>query len=358
MSALVEYKCPKCGGAIEFDSSSQNLKCPYCDSEFSAEAMKEYDEALNVAPDNMEWNKNEENSWREDELQGMSVYTCESCGGEIICDSNTSASVCPYCDNPIAVKENFAGDLRPDYVIPFKLDKKAAKAAFINHLKGKKLLPKIFKDENHIDEIKGIYVPFWLFDCTTDSVINYNASRIRSWSDRKYCYTETSHYLLRRGGTMSFDHIPVDGSTKMPDDLMESLEPYNFDDAVDFQAAYLAGYAADRYDVNSDNSISRANQRVKSSVEECFKRYTDGYSSISVKSSNVNINDSKVSYALYPVWILNTTWRNQKFMFAMNGQTGKFVGDLPLDKKLRRIWFGAVFALVTVICAAIGFLIL
>lgn len=358
MSTLLEYKCPKCGGAIEFDSSLQKMKCPYCDSEFDVETMKAYDESLNSTPDNMQWNQNSENKWREDELSGMSVYTCESCSGEVICDENTAASACPYCENPIVMKGNFAGDLRPDCVIPFKLDKKAAKKAFSNHLKGKKLLPKIFKDENHIDEIKGIYVPFWLFDCGTDSKVNYTGQKIRRWSDSRYNYSETSHFLLKRGGQMAFNQIPVDGSQKMADDLMESLEPYNPNDSVDFQTAYLAGYLADKYDVSSEQSISRANQRVKTSVEDNFKRYTQGFSAVTVKSSNVNLTGSKVKYALYPVWLMNTTWHNQKFTFAMNGQTGKFVGNLPMDKGLLFKWLGITFGIATVISAIIGFFII
>ncbi len=357
MSTLLEYKCPKCGGAIEFDSSSQKMKCPYCDSEFDIDTMKSYDEAVNTAPDSMEWNKNE-NQWREDELTGMSVYTCESCGGEIICDQTTAASACPYCDNPIIMKGNFAGDLRPDFVIPFKFDKKKAKAAFADHLKGKILLPKVFKDENHIDEIKGVYVPFWLFDCDTDSNVNYNGQKVRRWSDRNYNYTETKHFLLIRSGNISFNHIPVDGSEKMADDLMESLEPYNFNEAVDFQTAYLAGYVADKYDVSSEQSIDRANQRVKSSVEDGFRQYTRGFSGVTVKNSHVNLMNSNVNYALYPVWILNTTWNDQKFTFAMNGQTGKFVGNLPMDKKLFWKWFFIVFLIAAIISGIIGLFII
>ena len=68
-----------------------------------------------------------------------------------------------------------SGALKPDYVIPFKIDKKAAKEALQRHYKGKKLLPKIFKKENHIDEIKGVYVPFWLFDADADADIRYKA---------------------------------------------------------------------------------------------------------------------------------------------------------------------------------------
>lgn len=331
------------------------MKCPYCDSEFELETMKAYDESLKSAPNNMEWNNNSENQWREDELTGMSVYTCESCGGEIICGENTAASACPYCDNPIVMKGNFAGDLRPDVIIPFKLDKKAAKAGFIQHLKGKVLLPKVFKDENHIDEIKGIYVPFWLFDCDTDSTVFFNGNRVRHWSDSNYNYTETSHYLLKRSGTMSFSHIPVDGSQKMADDLMESIEPYNFNDAVDFQTAYLAGYAADRYDVSSEQSFPRANNRVKVTVENELRKSTSGYSAVTIKSSNINLTGSKVNYALYPVWVMNTTWNNRKFTFAMNGQTGKFVGNLPMDKKLLWKWFFISFGISAILGLIVGY---
>ena len=134
-----------------------------------------------------------------------------------------------------------SGELRPDILIPFKLDKKAAKAGLMKHLEGKKLLPKIFKDQNHIDEIRGIYVPFWLFNTEADANIRYRGTRTRFWSDSKYNYTETSYFLINRGGTIGFEKVPVDGDSKIPDDLMESIEPYDLKEAVPFQAAYLAG---------------------------------------------------------------------------------------------------------------------
>lgn len=147
-----------------------------------------------------------------------------------------------------------AGDLKPDYVIPFKLDKKAAKEGLSRHIKGKRLLPKIFKDQNHIDEIKGVYVPFWLFDTDAEAGIRYKATKVRSWSDSDYIYTETRHYSVIREGSLGFDNVPVDGSSKMEDALMESIEPFNFSEAVDFQTAFLSGYLADRYDISSEKA--------------------------------------------------------------------------------------------------------
>ena len=232
-------------------------------------------------------------------------------------------------------------------MIPFKLDKKAAKAGLKKHLEGKRLLPRIFKDQNHIDEIKGVYVPFWLFDTEADASIRFRATTVTSWSDNNYDYTETSHYMVHRSGSIGFHRVPVDGSSKMADDLMESIEPYDFSEAVPFQTAYLAGYMADRYDVNAEESVERANERVKRSTEEAFAATAAGYTTITPENSSVQLHGGTAKYALYPVWLLNTTWKGQAYIFAMNGQTGKFVGDLPIDSGAAKRWMvglSAVFS--------------
>ena len=338
MPTLQEYKCPCCGGAIEFDSSLQKMKCPYCDTEFDMETLASYDAGLKDEQDSMEWETSAGGEWQEGEANGLRSYICRSCGGEIVGDANTAATSCPFCGNPVVMMGQFSGALRPDFVIPFKLDKNAAKAGLQKHLTGKRLLPKIFKDQSHIDEIKGVYVPFWLFDTDADARVRYRTTKLRCWSDSEYNYTETSHFLVHRGGSVGFEHVPVDGSSRMADDLMESIEPYDFSDAVGFQTAYLAGYFADKYDVGADESIERANERVKKSAEEAFASTVEGYDTVTAESSSVQLHGGKAKYALYPVWILNTTWKGQKYTFAMNGQTGKFVGDLPVDKAAARRW--------------------
>ncbi|MBE6637520.1 MAG: hypothetical protein E7618_06940 [Ruminococcaceae bacterium] len=343
MSELMQYKCPCCGGSIEFDVGTQKLKCPYCDTEFDVEALKHHDEALKEdTADAMSWEGPRGDSWQESE--DIRVYTCQSCGGEIACEATTAATSCPYCGNPVVMTGRLAGELKPDLVVPFKLDKKAAKEGLKRHLKGKRLLPKIFKDENHIDEIKGIYVPFWLFDADADASIRYRATRTRIWSDSRYRYTETSHFALHRAGHLGFMGVPVDGSSKMDNALMESIEPYDLSQAVDFQTAYLAGYLADRYDVSSDDSIPRANERIKTTTEQYFASTISGYSSVVPERSRIRCEGGKVRYALLPVWLLSTSWQGKNYLFAMNGQTGKFVGDLPLDKKAYAIWLSVLTA--------------
>ena len=354
MASLLEYTCPNCGGKIEFDSDTQKMKCPYCDTEFDVGTLAAYDEELKGAKaDEMQWQTPNE-TWAENELgdDGVKIYVCESCGGEVVAEATAAAMRCPWCDSPIVMKGNVAGSLRPDCVIPFKLDKEAAKEQFRKHLTGKKFLPTVFAEENHIDEIKGIYVPFWLFDADADANIHYRGTRRHSWRSGDYLYTRTDHYSLIREGDLGFSGIPVDGSVKMPDDMMESLEPFPQKDLAEFQTAYLSGYLADRYDVSSEDSVTRANTRVKKSVEDYFRSTVNGFGTVTVQSSNVQIDNGKVRYALLPVWILNTTWNGKNYMFAMNGQTGKFVGNLPLDKKAKNKFFWSRFGIASAISFA------
>ena len=335
MAGMLEYKCPACGAGIEWSPGAQNMECPYCGTVLTIDALQTSQEHIaQIKDEKTDWDKEGGTDWQPGETEGMRIYTCKSCGGEIVGDANMGATNCPYCNNPIVMTGQFAGDLRPDCVIPFKKTKEEAKAIYKKYLEGKKLLPRIFKDENHIDEIKGVYVPYWLFDADVEAYYHFKGTKVRTWSDRNYNYTETSYYSILRDGAMHFDKVPQDGSTRMPDDMMESLEPFDFSEAVDFRTAYLAGYMADRYDVTAEQSKERINQRVRTSTDEVMRSTMNGYVSLVPEQQNIRYASSTAHYALYPVWVLNTTWKDQKYTFAMNGQTGKFIGDLPVDKSL------------------------
>ena len=345
MAEILDFKCPCCNAPINFDSTEQMMKCPYCDSQFDVAALKGKDEVLNSQPaDEFNWQTNAEEDWGNDEQNDLSVFVCKSCGGEIVGDANTAATSCPYCGNPVVLSGRLSGMLKPDYVIPFKLNKEAAKNALKQYVCAKKFAPSAFKSENKINEIKGIYVPFWLFDSDINAAVSYEGTRVRTWSDSKYNYTETSYYDIFRQGNMSFSNIPVDGSSKMADDLMESIEPFDFSQAVDFQTAYLAGYLADKYDVTMENSIGRANDRVKVSAEDTLRSTVDGFATVTPVSSSVQVLRGQAKYAMYPVWLLNTTYKGEKFTFAMNGQTGKIVGNLPVSTAKLAGLFGGLFA--------------
>ena len=345
---VTNSQCPACTGPLHFEGASGRLECEYCGSAFEvAEIEAMYEEKEEKAAKAMETG----NAWTEEEASGMKVYTCPSCGAEILCDETTAATACVYCGNPTVVPGQFSGGRKPDYVIPFKLDKEAAVAALKKYYKGKKFLPKAFSGENHISELKGVYVPFWLFSGHASCAANYDASNSRHYTQGDYRVTETEHYKVHRAGEFDFEKIPTDASTKMPDGHMDSIEPYDYSQLKPFSTAYLPGFLAETYDVSPEESRERVLERVKGSASDLLRETVTSYDSVSEQSCNVEIEQGETDYALMPAWMLHTKYREKDYLFSMNGQTGKLVGDLPVSKGKFAAWFAGIALPLMVILA-------
>ena len=345
------YKCACCGGNLVFSSDTQKLECPSCGNKVSVNAIRQYAEIVESTDgrgDTYEWEEGSSENpiqWKVKE-DGTKVYTCPSCGGEVEADETTVSTTCPYCDSPVILPEQVSGEFKPDLIIPFMLDEGAAKEAYKKFCKGKKLLPKAFRSENRIKEIKGIYVPFWLFSCQAEGTMVFDAQKRKKWKDDSYEYTRNDYYLLSREGEMSFEHVPVDGSTEIDDAYMESIEPFDAGKAVKFQEGYLSGYEAMKFDLSKEACRGRAEERIKSTFEDALMKSVNKkeYSAITQKSCSITCRKGKIKYALLPVWLLNIKYKDQIYRFAINGQTGKLAGELPVDKGLFWKYALGVFA--------------
>jgi len=351
------YKCPNCGGTVKFDSSSQAMKCPFCDTEFELAALEEHQKEISApAQDDYNWGTQDScGSWGGEDMDCLSSGSCPSCGAELFGNENTVAAVCPCCGNAQIIVKRLTGGLKPDYVIPFKLEKKAAVEAINNFCKGKRLLPDCFLKNNHIQDTQGLYAPFWLFDANAHGHVNYKATKVRVWRKGDYNYKEISHYSVLRDGNLDFEKIPVDASEKMDSAYMDAMEPFNYKEMKDFHNSFLAGYAAEKYDVDADKSKPRAERRIKTTLEKEFKKSVNGYATVTQVSSSVNAKNGRVSYGLFPVWVLNTKYRQENYQFMMNGQTGQLVGKLPVDKAKTWKYRGAITGILGVIMSAVMF---
>ena len=364
---VTNYQCPACTGPLHFVGASGKLECDYCGSTYDVaeiEALYAEKEAKAAETQQKEEQKQAakkqeaaDNGWDTsdmsddwgDDADAMRAYSCPSCGAELICDETTAATRCPYCGNPTVVPGKFAGALKPEYVLPFKLAKEDAVKALKAHYKGKPFLPKAFSAENHVQEIKGVYVPFWMFDGEAEGWANYKASRSHTHREGDYEVTRTEHFDVYREGSLAFEKVPVDASNKMPDDHMDSIEPFDYKELKPFSTAYLPGFLADKYDVSVEDSQERADKRCAGSLVSALERTVSGYTSCNETSRDIHLKRGKVHYALLPVWILNTRWEGKDFLFAMNGQTGKLVGKLPVSTKRVVGLFAAIAALLIAI---------
>ena len=380
---VTNYQCPACTGPLHYSAKSGKLACDYCGSSFDVAeiealyARKEAEaaaakqaadakaeaaqaakaEAAEAAAASGGWDTSDLSRDWGAEADGLRVYSCPSCGAELICDQSTAATACPYCGNPAIVPGQFSGALRPDYILPFRLSKDDAVQALRAHYKGKPFLPRSFTSANHIEQIQGVYVPFWLFDGGAEGAASYRASNTNVFETGDYEITETRHYHVVRAGSLAFEKIPVDASSKMPDDHMDSIEPFDYAQLRPFSTAYLPGYLADKYDVTIDDSRDRADTRCRETLAQALRDTVTGYGACVTEREDIALRRGKVHYALLPVWMLSTKWRGQDFLFAMNGQTGKLVGDLPLDKGLYWKHFAAITGLCMLGVMAAGLLL-
>lgn len=293
--------------------------------------------------------------WDDLDEANLRSYNCPSCGAQLMVDQVTAVTSCPYCGNNAVVPGQLSDILKPDYVIPFRFDKQAAIDALKGYYQGKRLLPNDFSDQNHIEEIQGVYVPFWLYSGEAEGDATFNARNIRTWSDSENNYVETDHYIVHRSGKMSFTRVPVDGSTKMPDAHMDAIEPFDYNEMEPFSVAYLPGFLTDRYDQGAKTCEKRANTRVANTCADKLRDTVTGYAEVDVASNSALMHLDDVAYALLPVWMLHTRWNDQDFLFAMNGQTGKLVGDLPIDKGKQIRMFLLIFLPLVIICAIIAY---
>ncbi len=357
----VNYVCPKCSAPLSFLPGKDDVSCEFCGSSFQVKDIEQLyaqEQTLKAAEQDSKQNNWDPaqagKAWDAADAGNMQGFHCATCGAEIVCDANTMATECCYCGNPTMMPARFTETLRPDYVIPFQKTKDEAVAALKAFYEGKRLLPDNFKSANRMKEIQGLYVPFWLFDAQARGTVSYRAENVHRYTSDDEDITETRYFQCTRAGSAMFEKIPADGSTKMDDTYMESIEPFDYRALKEFSPAYFTGYLADKYDVDAAASVHRADERVRTSMVGLFDETMRQYDRYEVVSSVIGKEGGAVSYAMVPVWILTTQYEGKPHTFMMNGQSGKVVGSLPVDKGKLKKYTAITFAASTLICYAIG----
>lgn len=356
---VTAYKCPACEGPLRFDGKSQKLKCDYCDGLYTVEEVEklmaektEKAEAAREKEDARIDAANAEAASYGGEME-TNTYVCTSCGAALDTDATTAVTTCPYCGNPTAIAGQMSKAQKPDYCIPFRMEKKDAIAALKKYYEGKRLLPKSFTENNHIEEIQGVYVPFWLFSGTTHADMRFEGKDQESHVEGKERVTTSKVFDVRRKGTVGFHRIPADGSTKMPDDLMDSIEPFDYKDIKPFSMAYMPGFLANRYDVSAEDVEARIRERAENTAANEM-RSSVTHDLVSELSRDLKVDVDKKEYALFPVWLLSTKWNGENYIFAMNGQTGRMIGNLPIDTGKAVKYFVLITAGLTALFYLIG----
>jgi DNA-directed RNA polymerase, subunit RPC10 (contains C4-type Zn-finger) len=279
----------------------------------------------------------------EEELPELDSYRCSSCGAELIADSTTSATFCLYCKNHTIIKSRFSGEFKPKSLIPFRLTKKQAEDIYRKWMSKRLFAPDEFKQKDEIEKVTGIYAPFWLFDSKADGMIEGDATRVTTWSDPFFNYTQTKYYRFYRKGNAEYQRIPVDASIKLDDKFMHMIEPYNYEDLTDFSMQYLTGFMAEKYDVESSEAEAVMKERVDKYLEDRLAATVSGYATHNVSGKQIDLADTTQDYAMLPIYLLINKYKGKDHVFIVNGQTGKVVGDTPISHLKQMMFAAAVF---------------
>lgn len=343
---VLDNDCPTCGASLKYNPETQSWLCEFCRVNYTLEELKKHNNA----------STEENNNFISENNDNLTVYKCSNCGAEIVADETTSATFCVYCRSTAILKSKLSGEFKPDYIIPFKVTKTKPQNEFVKLSKGRIFTPKYFTDPSNIEKIRGVYIPFWLYDVNVSGSMDFSAKKVNSWRSGDIQYTETSIYDVFRTLSMDFFKIPVDGSTRFENDIMNSIEPFIYAEMVEYNHAYLSGFLAEKYNVNSEVAYNDANKRSLNSTREEVNTTLSRYTSKSLKRDTLTSKMLDKKYVLLPVYMVNVKYGNKTYIFAMNGQTGKFIGDIPIDKKKVFIFVIIVFIASFLLCLLVNYI--
>lgn len=351
---VVQYKCPSCGADMAFDSTTGTLHCDSCGKSMNIEEM-----------DSSQADSKESHTYKSSQEEGkeahnhqeeVNEYQCNNCGAVLITDKDTAATTCSFCGAGVVLTDRLSGNFAPSLVIPFSINKEQAQEAFKKWCRKGLLTPKGFMSANRIKSMTGIYAPFWLYDLNGLGTADATCTKVRTYEQGDYIYTETDYFHVHRKVSLNYLKVPTDASEKMDDKMMDKLEPYHYQDLKDFQMPYLAGYLAEKYNYDSNDLFHRVESRVQNYVDNYISQTINGYATTAYNYKDINIRKLKAEYALFPIWMVCYDYKKSEHTFAMNGQTGKIVGRPPLSAGKIAAWFSGISAAAFLIMKLIAIL--
>ncbi len=324
------FTCPDCGSKeMVYKDKTSNLKCPECNKSMS---MSEYfgddeqysDEGFEKIEERTSVSSYDEETARE--------YHCENCGAVLVTESNTAATTCGFCHSPMILSDRLSGNYAPAQAIPFKMDMKKAHDEFKKWCKSGIITPNDFRMVERVKDIQGIYVPFWLYDLNVRAQGEAYCTRVRVSRSGDTETTRTSHYRVYRKVASNYYKLPADAAEKMPDEYMDMLEPFHYDELESFNMAYLTGYGAQKYDYTDKDLLPRITERVTEYISGYLRSTITGYTTVLMKNIDANAVQRDAVYTLLPVYLMNYRYKGNTYTFVMNGQTGKVAGKPPISK--------------------------
>lgn len=351
--ATVTFKCPNCGGGLQFEPEGQSYHCEYCASDFTQTQLD------TLTPDAAAEQRESADTGEQAQDKAAVLYTCPSCGAEIVTDETTAATFCYYCHNPVVLAGRLEGEYLPNYVIPFAIDRQKAIDIFTQWIKRKKYVPKAFFSKEQIEKLSGVYFPYILYSCQVDGEIDGEAMKNKSWTTGNIRFTEVSRFHVNRQGMMKVDHVARNVLKKANKQLVEGVLPFEMEHLKPFSMGYLSGFQAEKRDMGQQEYSQEIEAEVRDFAAASLQGSIGSYDSFNLSNKRADIKNPIWNYALLPVWTL--TYKDNKtdkvYYFALNGQNGKICGELPVDMGRLAVLFAAIFIPLLIVLLIGGYIL-
>lgn len=339
LSGTIMFKCPCCGGYLEFDAALQKFKCLYCGQVLSEEELQDQSAQREAEAESCVRN---DAATENSASAGMKGYHCQMCGAEIVTEATTAATRCYYCHSPIVLQDRLDDDFRPNGVIPFVLDKETARQRFMDYIRRKKFVDSRFFNEVQLEMFSGVYYPYWYFDVEGEADFTGEGTRRSVATTPTHIVTTTKYYGVSRQGRMKFRDLARKALGKLDGKLSDGIHPYKPEDVKPYAAGYLSGFLAETRDVEADALTSGVLEEARGYADRLM-RSNHNYNTLN-GSTNFRARRIEKRFVLLPVWVL--TWKGGQdgvpYYYLMNGQTGKVCGKLPINWS--KLWTWAIGA--------------
>jgi len=328
----INFTCKNCGGPLRYVPSTDSLICPFCSTqepiEKSNQVIEEYD--FNNALTHLD---------KQQKQKIEKEIKCTKCSAIFTLTPYSISSNCPYCGTP-AITE-FTQKITPKSILPFNVTHKDAQEKFRKWIGSLWFAPTELKHlvDGH-GQLTGYYLPYWTYDSQTTTQYSGQRGDIYYITVEKRVIINGREQIIQekeprikwrpvRGIVYnSFDDITVGASKTISHSILESLSPWDTTKLLPYDKKYLSGFESEEYTIGLDNGFEFAKIKMDRVIRRDIRRDIGGdqqqIDSIDTKHSNTTYKN-----ALFPVWIAEFKWGEKVYNYAINGQSGKIVGERP-----------------------------
>lgn len=343
---ILHYTCPDCGAEMVYDIKRRKLHCDHCSKEM------ELSQVSSLGTEDLSAAKTSDKM--EGDILAGQEYHCPNCGGLMVAKDKETSTNCAYCGAPMILADRLSGKRRPAKLLPFQMDRQDAEKAFRKWCRNGRFSPRGFTSAENIQRLRGMYIPYWLFQFDTRVDISAQATRVRVFRQGDYQITETEFYDIQRAYKLQYKDIPLDASQQLEDSEMAKLEPFNFSELKAFNMPYLAGFDSSSYDFDETEMAPSAKSKVEKYARDYAQGAVSGYSMVHLNSHTINFEREDEAFIFVPIWFVDYNYHGKVYKFMMNGQNGRIAGTPPTSRGKIAVWWAGISAVLFIISLIIS----